>query len=86
MVKLLKIENTFSFQLDVADQLFLVLMKLKLNLLFNDLARRFGISKSLASRMYNSWMLGLAEKLQGLVVWLPRETIRAVVHTSKSLK
>jgi hypothetical protein len=44
----------------------------KINLLFNDLARRFGISKGLASRMYNSWMPVLAEKLQGLVVWLPR--------------
>jgi len=53
-------------------------MKLKSNLLFNDLTRRFGISKGLASRMYNSWMEVLAEKLQGLVVWLPRETIRAV--------
>jgi hypothetical protein len=39
----MKIENTFSFQLDVADQLLLVLMKLKLNLLFNDIARRFVI-------------------------------------------
>jgi hypothetical protein len=35
-------------------------MKLKLNLLFNDLARRFGISKGLASRMYNSWIKGNA--------------------------
>jgi hypothetical protein len=50
----MKIENTFSFQLDVADLLLLVLMKLELNLLFNDLARRFGISKGLDSRMYNS--------------------------------
>jgi hypothetical protein len=33
-----------------------MLMKLKLNLLFNDLAHRFGNSKGLASRMYNSWM------------------------------
>ena len=86
LVKLLKIENTFSFQLDVADQLLLLLMKLKLNLLFNDLARRFGIPKRLASRMYNSWMPVIAEKLQGLIVWLPHETIRAVEHTSKSLK
>ena len=30
LVKLLKIENTFSFQLDVVDQLLLVLMKLTL--------------------------------------------------------
>jgi hypothetical protein len=63
----MKIENTFSFQLHVADQLLLVLMKLKLNLLFNDLARRFGISKDLASRMYNPWMPVLAEKRQCLV-------------------
>ena len=56
LVILMKIENTFSFQLDVADLLLLVLMKLELNLLFNDLARRFGISKGLDSRMYNSWM------------------------------
>ena len=39
LVKLMKIENTFSFQLDVADQLLLVLIKLILSLLFNDLAR-----------------------------------------------
>ena len=77
LVELMKIENTFSFQLDVTDQLLLVLMKLKLNLQFNDLAGRFGIAKGLASRMYNSWMPVIAEKLQGLVVWLPRETIRA---------
>ena len=37
LVKLMKIENTFSFQLDVADQLLLVLMKLILSLLFYDL-------------------------------------------------
>ncbi|VDI47584.1 Hypothetical predicted protein [Mytilus galloprovincialis] len=69
--------NTFKFQLEVADQLLLVLMKLKLNLLFDDLARRFGISKSLASKMFNAWMPVLAEKLKDLVAWLPRETIRA---------
>jgi hypothetical protein len=39
LVKLMKIENTFSFQLDVVDQLLFVLMKLILSLLFNDLAR-----------------------------------------------
>jgi len=47
--------------------------------LFNDLACRFGISKGLASKMYNSWMPVLAEKIQGLVVWLPHETIRVVI-------
>ena len=74
----MKIENTLYFQLDVADQLLLMLMKLKVNLLFNDLARIFVISKGLASRMDNSWIPVLAGKLQGLVVWLPCEPIRTV--------
>jgi hypothetical protein len=32
--------------------------------------------------MYNSWMPVLAEKLQGLVVWLPRKTIYAQTRTT----
>ena len=40
--------NTFKFQLEVTDQIMLVLLKLKLNLIFEDLGRRFGISSSLS--------------------------------------
>lgn len=69
--------NTFNFQLDIADQIMLVLMRLKLNLIFDDLCRRFGISSSLACKIFNSWIPVLADKLKSLIIWLPRETIRA---------
>jgi len=69
--------NTFNFLLDIADQIMLVLMRLKLNLIFDDLCRRFGISSSLACNIFNSWMPVLADKLKSLIIWLPREKIRA---------
>jgi hypothetical protein len=69
--------NTFNFQLDIADQIMLVLMRLKLNLIFHDLCRRFGISSSLACKIFNSWIPVPADMLKSLIIWLPRETIRA---------
>ena len=69
--------NTFNFQLDIADQIMLVLMRLKLNLIFHDLCRRFGISSSLSCMIFNSWIPVLADMLKSLIIWLPRETIRA---------
>jgi hypothetical protein len=69
--------NTFNFQLDIADQIMLVLMRLRLNLIFDDLCRMFGISSSLACNIFNSWMPVLADKLKSVIIWLSRETIRA---------
>jgi hypothetical protein len=54
----------------------LVLLKLKLNLIFEDLGRRFGISSSLACKIFNSWIPVLSDKLKSLIIWLPREVIR----------
>lgn len=68
--------NTFKFQMEIADQIMLVLMRLKLNLIFDDLSRRFGISSSLACTIFTSWMPLIADKLKSLIIWLPRETIR----------
>ena len=51
-------------------------MRLKLNLIFDDLCRRFGISSGLACKIFNSWIPVLADKLKSLIVWLPREVIR----------
>ncbi|XP_041374403.1 uncharacterized protein LOC121387372 [Gigantopelta aegis] len=39
--------------------------------------REFGISKSLACKIFNSWIPLLALKLKDLIVWLPKETLRA---------
>lgn len=68
--------NTFKFQLEVTDQIMLVLTKLKLNLIFGDLDRIFGILSSLACKIFNWWIPVLSDKLKSLIIWLPREVIR----------
>lgn len=56
-------------------------MKLRLNLLFGDIANRFGISESHAYTIFNQRLSFIALKLKNLIVWLPRETIRATMQT-----
>jgi hypothetical protein len=60
----------------VEDQILMTLMKLKLNLLYQDLARRFCVSQALVSKTLKHWIDQLAKHLTKLIVWLPRETIR----------
>lgn len=69
----------FKFTMDVADQLLLFLMRLRLNLLFADLGHRFGTSESNASKIFNCWLPLISQKLKQLIVWLPRETIRSTM-------
>lgn len=68
-----------SFTADIRDQILMTLMKLKLNLLYEDIARRFHISDSTVSRIITFWIDTLAKHLSDLIVWLPRETIRATM-------
>lgn len=72
-------ELPFRFTMNVGDQLLLFLMRLRLNLLFADLGHRFGISESQASKIFNCWLPVVSAKLRQLIVWLPRETIRATM-------
>ncbi|XP_021377688.1 uncharacterized protein LOC110465884, partial [Mizuhopecten yessoensis] len=51
-------------------------------LLFADLGHRFGISESHASNIFKSWLPLLAVKLKDLIIWLPRDTIRAALPES----
>ena len=52
------------------NQFFLTLMKLKLNLRMLDLARRFGISKSLVSKYFITWVCFLYQHLKE-IDWTP---------------
>ena len=66
-----------DIKLSVQDQILMTLMKLRLNLLLADLAKRFKVSLSTVSRTITFWIDVLAEHLSALIVWLPRESIRA---------
>ncbi|XP_052225020.1 uncharacterized protein LOC127840648 [Dreissena polymorpha] len=74
--------NKLQYKLNVGDQILAVLIRLRLGLSFKDIARRFGVSTPLASKMFKSWMTIMADNLSDCVCWLPRETIRRTLPGS----
>ena len=59
------------------NEFLLMLIKLCLNLLFDDLADRFCVSSTLCSRTFTTWVKIISNVLgKSLIVWLPREVIR----------
>ena len=71
-------------KLDPLNQLFLTLMKLRLNLRERDLAQRFGIAVSIVSKYFITWVCFLYCHLRE-VDWMPAvEQVRATLpHTFK---
>ena len=65
-----------SPKLDEKSQFLLVLMRLRLGLLNEDLADRFDISQATRSSIFTTWIRFLSSLLgDALVRWLPRETV-----------
>ena len=58
------------------QELILVLMRLRLNVPFQDLAFRFGISKPTLSRIFDKWIDVLSVRLNFLIIWPERENLR----------
>lgn len=77
LVAVLRPHANVAYQAEVEQQILLTLMKLKLNLLIEDLAIRFYISVSQVSRIISFWIDTMAVVLKDLIPWLPKETIRA---------
>lgn len=58
------------------DEFLLTLMKLRLGLLYQDLAHRFGISKSLSSQVFHSWLTAMTKVLGHLVWFAPKDNVQ----------
>ncbi|XP_061111886.1 uncharacterized protein LOC133137570 [Conger conger] len=71
-----------SFTLPVVDQIMMTLMKLKLNLVLGDIALRFNVSTSMASKVIAPWIDVMGEQFKILIPWLPKETICATMPLS----
>ena len=61
--------------LDRFQELVMVLMKLRLNVSYQDLAYRFMVSLSTVSRIFSSWMIVMDTRLSSLVFWPEREQL-----------
>lgn len=66
-----------SRKLTMKAEFILTMMKLRLGLLLEDLADRFGISSSLASNIFTTWVKVLSQTLGALVFNPPKEVVRS---------
>lgn len=63
-------------KLSLKDELFIFLVKLRLNLCFEDIAYRAGVSHSTISRIFYKWLNASFVKLKFLINWPSREVVR----------
>lgn len=61
--------------LRIIDEFFMVLVRLRLGLLLEDLAFRFCVSATTCGEIFNKWIDYLDQKLSFLIMWPSRETI-----------
>lgn len=71
-----------SAQLPLEDQVLLALMRLRLGLLYGDLACRFGISPSGVCKIFHKVLKALHTMMAYIVVWLPRSRLQSSMPQS----
>ena len=64
-----------SLTLTNYQELVMVLMKLRLDIPYRDLAYRFGVSISTVSRIFSSWLTTMEIRLSPLIYWPEREEL-----------
>ena len=67
---------TSSRCLPLDEEFFLTLVKLRLNLVFQDLSSRFSISLTSTSVIFQKWLNVMFIRLQFLISWPTREVVR----------
>ena len=65
-----------SRSLPLEDELVMVLMRLRLRLLLEDLSSRFGVTASFTSRCFQKWLEVMYHRLNFLIKWPLREVIK----------
>ena len=69
-------KTTRPRKLEPKDEFLLTLMRIRLGILNEDLADRFGIAPSTCSSIFKTWIRFLSDTLgKALVQWLPKESI-----------
>lgn len=77
LVNVVESKVSTQFKLSISDAVLLTLMRLRLGLLYADLAYRFAISVSLVGKIFRTILRAVAEiSRQHLIIWLPQETIQ----------
>lgn len=67
---------------DQFTEFLMTIIRLRLNVLLRDLAYRFKVSESTASRIFEKWIEILDERLKHLVYWPEREELRKTMPVS----
>ena len=65
-----------SIKLSLKDELLLCLMKLRLNLMNEDLAYRFAVAKSTVSRIFHKLLDVMYVRMKPCIRWPDKETVR----------
>lgn len=73
------VSTTSQSALGKFEQFILVLMRLRLNLLLQDLVYRFGISQPTVSRIWHKWIHVLYKRTQFLIQWPERDILQTTM-------
>ncbi|CAN7980406.1 unnamed protein product, partial [Ixodes pacificus] len=70
------VHHTATSSLSKFQEFMVFLMKLRLNLTFQDLAFRFGVSEATTSRVFDRWLHVAYFRLKSQIIWPERRTLQ----------
>ena len=82
VVPLVQMLQKVPRKLSLMDEFLMVLMKLRLGLLNEDLGYRFGVSSATVSRIFHKWMDCMYYRLKPCIRWPDKETVRKTLPTA----